>query len=105
MEDTDCKYDRICVGGEGVSPPDAGGDTGDAAPTRADQKRAARTWKCEHEQSKCHSKVRDAEALDDASETRTAPKGKPPTPPRLTNRAGDRGRTGDVQLGKLAFYR
>ena len=25
--------------------------------------------------------------------------------PRVACRAGDRGRTGDVQLGKLAFYR
>ena len=26
-------------------------------------------------------------------------------PSQLSERAGDRGRTGDVQLGKLAFYR
>ena len=29
---------------------------------------------------------------------------KPPVLPRVPTRAGDRGRTGDVQLGKLAFY-
>src|SRR5712691_1453135 len=30
---------------------------------------------------------------------------KPSVLPRVLTRAGDRGRTGDVQLGKLAFYR
>ena len=30
---------------------------------------------------------------------------KSPVIPGLSVRAGDRGRTGDVQLGKLAFYR
>ena len=29
---------------------------------------------------------------------------KPAVLPRVACRAGDRGRTGDVQLGKLAFY-
>src|SRR5262245_1440842 len=40
-------------------------------------------------------------APDRASTRRTK---KPPTLPRVPQRAGDRGRTGDVQLGKLAFY-
>jgi hypothetical protein len=30
---------------------------------------------------------------------------KPTVLPGVARRAGDRGRTGDVQLGKLAFYR
>ena len=57
-KDTDCKYDRICVGGECVGPEGATG----AAPNQADQKRAACKQKCEHEQSKCHGKVRDGDA-------------------------------------------
>ena len=38
-------------------------------------------------------------------EPEAAPEKKHPAPPQLTTRAGDRGRTGDVQFGKLAFYR
>jgi hypothetical protein len=38
------------------------------------------------------------EAIDDLEAT------KPSGSPRVPGRAGDRDRTGDVQLGKLAFY-
>ena len=40
-----------------------------------------------------------------ASESEEPPSEKPPSISIVRQRAGDRGRTGDVQLGKLAFYR
>ncbi len=42
---------------------------------------------------------------DEPPRPQAAAKEKPSPPQRVTSRAGDRGRTGDVQLGKLAFYR
>jgi hypothetical protein len=59
-KDTDCKYDRICVGGECVSPQEAGGNAG--ALGQAEQKKAACKQRCQHEQSKCDGKIRDGDA-------------------------------------------
>ena len=43
--------------------------------------------------------------LADTETNAVTSKRKSPGIPGLSPRAGDRGRTGDVQLGKLAFYR
>lgn len=59
-KDTDCKYDRVCVAGECLSPSEEASRGG--VPDKADQKQRACAQKCVHEESKCYAKVRPNQA-------------------------------------------